>query len=44
MKVTGGKLQTDKNGGGVGVWVSEVAWRDFYQHVGALLHSSGASV
>ncbi|KAK4704489.1 deoxyribodipyrimidine photo-lyase, partial [Phenoliferia sp. Uapishka_3] len=33
MKLTGGKLDTDKSGGGVGVWVSEVAWRDFYQHV-----------
>lgn len=32
-KLTGGSLRTDKTDGGVGVWVSEVAWRDFYQHV-----------
>lgn len=33
MKLTGGRLQTDKDDGGVGVWVSEIAWRDFYQGV-----------
>ncbi|KAI5479988.1 hypothetical protein MNV49_002278 [Pseudohyphozyma bogoriensis] len=33
MELTGGKLRTDKMSDGVGMWVSEVAWRDFYQHV-----------
>lgn len=31
--LTNGKLVTDKKGSGIGTWVSEVAWRDFYNHV-----------
>ncbi|SCV74778.1 BQ2448_7807 [Microbotryum intermedium] len=33
MKLTKNQLYTGRDQGGVGVWVSEVAWRDFYQHV-----------
>ena len=36
MELTKSKLETAKDGGGIGVWVSEVAWRDFYQHVRAI--------
>lgn len=28
-----GKLPVDKNATGTGNWVSEVAWRDFYNHI-----------
>lgn len=33
MEITNNKLDASKDGSGIGVWVSEVAWRDFYQHV-----------
>lgn len=39
MELTGGKLQTDKSDGGIGVWVSEIAWKDFYVHVSLFLLS-----
>lgn len=42
LELTGGKLQTDK-ASSVGVWVSEMAWRDFYQHVRFAPSSSSSS-
>lgn len=33
MQLTKNKLVTERNANGIGMWVTEVAWRDFYQHV-----------
>ncbi|KAK4053635.1 DNA photolyase phr1 [Microbotryomycetes sp. JL221] len=33
MELTKNKLVTERDANGIGMWVTEVAWRDFYQHV-----------